>query len=421
VKAQDFHVLVVGGGLAGLTAVNLLLRHLGNRRPDLRIGILEQRPPEPLPPDADTGLRVLAIAPAVRALLEQCGAWQALPARRAHPYVHMCVWQAGGSPAGGRRIVFDVADQGLPALGHIVEHDWLRLALWQGLDAGVSSGQVLFLSGEPPLRIDQEPDTATLVLADGARLGARLIIGADGADSFVRRTLGLTGTGHGYGQRALVAHVAGERSHADTAWQCFQPGGPVALLPLTDGRCSIVWSLPDLAARELEQADADTFGARLTEATAGVLGRLQLTTGRLGFPLAAHHAHRYTAPRCALIGDAAHQIHPLAGQGINLGLLDAAELARTLAEHLKTTRLADPGDVRALRRYERARKGANLLGLATMEGLHHLFTSTWPGVADAAGLGLGLVDRLGPLKRMLARQALGPAPAASARDTHADL
>lgn len=420
-STRDFDVLVVGGGLAGLSFVSLLLRHLGTLRPDLRIGILDHRPPVPLLPQAETGLRVLAIAPAVRAVLAECGAWQALPPGRAHPFARMCVWQAGGSPEGGRRIVFDAAEQGLSALGHIVEHDWLRLALWQGLEAEEQAGRLVFLAGEQPVRIEMDQEAATLLLDDGSRLRARLVIGADGTESFVREALGLRSSGHSYGQLAIVAHVAGERSHQDTAWQCFQPVGPVALLPLADGRCSIVWSLPEAEARALQQQDETTFGDRLTEATAGVLGRLRLTTPRIMFALAARHAHRYTAPRCALIGDAAHQIHPLAGQGINLGLLDAAELAETLALHLKATRFADPGDARVLRRYERARKGANLLGLATMEGLHRAFTSPWPGVADMAGRGLGLVDRLGPLKRLLARQAMGPGSVTGGRDSHAGL
>jgi 2-octaprenylphenol hydroxylase len=333
----------------------------------------------------------------------------------------MCVWQAGGSPDGGRRIVFDAADQGLSALGHIVEHDWLRLALWQGLEAQAPAGRLSFLAGEKLVRVALDQAAATLVLGDGARLRARLVIGADGTESFVRESLGLGSSGHSYGQLALVAHVSAERAHQDTAWQCFRPAGPVALLPLADGRCSIVWSLPEAEARALHQQDEAGFGDRLTEATAGVLGRLSLTTPRLVFPLAARHAHRYTAPRCALVGDAAHQVHPLAGQGINLGLLDAAELAETLALHLVATRLADPGDARVLRRYERARKGPNLAGLVAMDALHRAFTSPWPGVPELAGTGLALVDGLGPLKRWLARQAMGGATAPEGRDSHAGL
>lgn len=399
-------MLVVGGGLAGLAFTSLLGRAAEARRPGLRIGILDREPPRPPPADAGIGLRVLAIAPTSRAILAHCGAWQQLPAGRAAPYRRMRVWQAAGSAFGPGSIGFDAADEGLAELGHIVENDWLRLLLWQSLESVAS---VEIVAGETPVAFQSTPAETRISVASGATLAAKLIVGADGVDSWVRTQLGLRTSGHEYGQQALVAHVTSERAHEQTAWQCFQPGGPVALLPLADGRSSVVWSCPDDVAGDLLRCDEAEFGARLTAATGAVLGELRVTTRRAAFPLAARHTHHYTGPRFALIGDAAHQIHPLAGQGINLGLLDAAALAETIEAHLAATRFADPGDLRPLRRYERWRKGANLLTQGAMEGLHRLFSSAWEPAPRLGALGLGAIDRLPGVKRLLAARALGHA------------
>jgi 2-octaprenylphenol hydroxylase len=211
---------------------------------------------------------------------------------------------------------------------------------------------------------------------------------------------------HEYGQQAIVAHVASERPHGHSAWQRFLKEGPLALLPLCDGRCSIVWSCSDTRARDLAAAEEPEFNRAVTEASAGVLGELRLTTRRLSFALAAGHASRYTGMRFALIGDAAHRVHPLAGQGVNLGFLDAATLAEVVADHL-SAKSADPGDPVALRRFERWRKGANLVTLAAMDTLHKLFTTRIVGVSRAAGAGLTLVDRVRPVKHLLAGHAMG--------------
>ncbi len=350
---------------------------------------------------------MFAIAPAGRAILEACGGWNTLPPGMAAPYERMRVWQAGSTPFGAGSIGFDAADSGTPDLGHIVDHDWLRLGLWNAL-GDPAGGQVDLLTASPPVGLEARPEAMTVRLADGTDLGARLLVGADGADSWVRTELQLPTTGRDYGQLAVVAHVSSERPHERTAWQCFTPGGPVALLPLADGRSSIVWSCFEPEAEEILDLTDDAFGARLTTATGHVLGNLRATTPRRALPLAARHTHRYTGARFALIGDAAHQIHPLAGQGINLGLLDVAALAGTLAAHLRGTRLADPGDALVLRRYERWRKGANLLTMAAMEGLHRVFTSDFTALARVAAAGLGAVDRMPAVKRLLMAQAAGP-------------
>jgi 2-octaprenylphenol hydroxylase len=420
VTSHDFDVLVIGGGISGLAFAGLLRKIAGEHCPALRIGVVETQVPLPLAADAGTGLRVFAIAPAAREILEACGAWQLMPAGRAAPYERMRVWQADSAMAGSGSIGFDAADTGIPELGHIVEHDWLRQCLWNVL-AESADAPVALLTDADPVGLVPHPDAIAVNRSDGTVLSTRLLVAADGANSWAREQLRLKTTVRDYGQLALVAHVSCERDHQRTAWQCFTRGGPVALLPLADGRCSIVWSCPEAQARALAALPDDEFGNRLTAATGNVLGALRLTTRRLTFPLAARHTHRYTGPRFALVGDAAHQIHPLAGQGINLGLLDVAVLADTLASHLRIGRFADPGDASVLRRYERARKGDNLLTMAAMEGLHRVFTSDSSALTHLAAAALGAVDRLPVIKRRLTLKATGLAAAARIRDQHEGL
>lgn len=421
-SSRDYDVLIVGGGIAGLACAALLRNFPGATRAPLRIGILETRAPQAIQASDDTGLRVFAIAPASRAVLSACGAWQMLPANRVFPYQRMRVWQADGTAYGPGSIGFDAADSGWSELGHIVEHDWLRQCLWNGLAASSpGAGRPVAMIGHgTAVELQQESDAMVVRLDNGDVLRTRLLVGADGVHSWVREQLHLNTSARAYGQTALVAHVSSEKAHEATAWQCFTRSGPVALLPLADGRSSIVWSCFDAEARELAGLGPDEFEARLTSATGAILGRLRLTTPRLAFPLAAQHTHRYTGARFALIGDAAHQIHPLAGQGINLGLLDAATLAETLALHVRDTWLADPGDALVLRRYERRRKGANLMTMATMEGLHRVFTSDSSALTQLAAAGLGMVDRLALIKRFIAAGASGP-DVASAWERHESL
>lgn len=405
----DCEVLIVGGGVPGLACAALLgdaLRTSGAGRA-WRVRVLEAGLAPSAALDPGSSLRVVALAPAVQRTLAGLGVWQRLPAGALQPMERMQIWQADSAPFGPRSIGFDAATTGGPALGWIVDHDVLRAELWHTVESGSRDRSIELSAGVKPERLSVGNDHVDVDLADGTRITTRLLIGADGAASWVRTALRVETSGRDYPQRAVVAHLASREPHRSTAWQCFRRTGPVALLPLADGRSSLVWSCATEQAAELLDLEPGEFGALVTDAIGGVLGALELTTPRAAFPLAARHVRQYTGARFALLGDAAHQVHPLAGQGLNLGLLDAAALASELAAHWRRFALADPGDATLLRRYERQRKGPNLLALATMDGLHRAFTSDRDAVVALAAAGLGLVDRLPPLKRLFAAQAGG--------------
>jgi ubiquinone biosynthesis UbiH/UbiF/VisC/COQ6 family hydroxylase len=244
---------------------------------------------------------------------------------------------------------------------------------------------------------------AALQLADGRELRARLVVAADGADSQLRGLAGIDTLGWAYAQRAIVCHVHTQLPHRATAWQRFLASGPLAFLPLADGRCSIVWSAEEPLALELLALDDAAFLERLGAASEHVLGELLQTTSRVSFPLRLLHAQDYARPGLVLVGDAAHVVHPLAGQGVNLGFADVQQLASTLAAARGAGR--DWSGLRVLQSYARARKAANLEMLALTEGLYRAFRLRLPGLKAALGLGMEAVDRLGPLKSWLTRQA----------------
>jgi ubiquinone biosynthesis UbiH/UbiF/VisC/COQ6 family hydroxylase len=244
-----------------------------------------------------------------------------------------------------------------------------------------------------------------LALGDGREIEGTLLIGADAAASPTRRLLGIETAGHAYHQDALVAHVSSARPHAGTARQRFLPGGPLAFLPLPDGRCSIVWSVARAEAARLLQLDAASFGHELTTASGHCLGDCVLTTPIAAFPLQLQYATDYVRGRGVLVGDAAHAVHPLAGQGLNLGLMDCAALAQVLAEAAECG--AGRSDRRVLRRYERWRRAENLMAVAALDGLERLFSSDQPAVLQLRMAGLGAVARLPFVKRDFAARALG--------------
>jgi ubiquinone biosynthesis UbiH/UbiF/VisC/COQ6 family hydroxylase len=354
----------------------------------------------------------MAISPASRAVLSAAGAWSLLPASHMAPFRRMRVWRGDDGPGGRESISFDAADNGLAELGHIVDEDWLRATLWQ--QAGASP-RISILAGREPsgLRIGQAE--AVIALAGKEHVSARLVVAADGAGSWVREQVGIGVRRHDYGQMAVVSQVETANDHASTAWQCFTADGPAALLPLPDGRMSLVWSCTESLARQLVHDSDETLGPRLSAIFGAVLGEVRVTAARAAFPLAAQHAHRYTERRCALVGDAAHQIHPLAGQGINLGFADAQVLCDCLLDHQRLVTGADPGDALPLRRYERLRKGPTLLTLTAMDAFHRLFAASGSAGSRLGGFGLRVIDGLPAIKRRLVARAMGLAsmPAAT--------
>jgi 2-polyprenylphenol 6-hydroxylase len=242
-------------------------------------------------------------------------------------------------------------------------------------------------------------------LSDGKRLEAKLIVAADGRDSQLRAMAGIGTRGWDYDQHAIVATITVEQHHGYTARQRFMKEGPLAFLPLDDGRCSIVWSTSPQSAAELMALDDMAFCTVLTEASEAMLGRVEAVGPRGVFPLRLGHAETYIRPGLALVGDAAHAIHPLAGQGVNLGLLDAAALAQTLIEARAAGRAI--GSQATLRRYERARKGGNMAMLAAMDAFKRTFSNEIVPLKLVRNLGLSLADRSGPLKQLLVRRAMG--------------
>jgi len=378
----DADILVAGGGTVGLAAAAALARE------GFAVTLIERGPPPPAPGEA-VDLRVYALSPASVRLLDALGAW---PVPRHRPYQAMQVWQQ--DPARALRFAAAPGE----ALGCIVEHGWLNATLWAAPGGWQRTSDAAIVQSEA------DEDGARLTLADGRRASARLLVVADGPESPLRAQLGLDAIGWDYGQRALVAHVAGEKPHGGVARQRFLPEGPLALLPLADGRCSIVWSGSDALIDELLGLDDTGFALRLATASQQVLGAFTVTSERRAFPLRLRHLPTPVSAGAVVIGDAAHVVHPLAGQGVNLGLADAAALARVLGE----ARRAGRGwwRTRTLDAYVRARAPETLEMLAVTDALARGFTGP-AALTRVLGEGLALVDRLEPAKQWLARQARG--------------
>ncbi len=390
-------VLVAGAGVVGLAAAALLAT--GRCADRVRVLVLDARPMPRWRAD-ETDSRVYALSRASQELLEHIGVWRSVVAARAAPYRRMRVWE-GTDAFGPNALDFDSADIGEPDLGSIVEDALLRSVLGDTLAA---APQAQLQVGSAIASLAVQDREVVVELANGGSVRGTVLLAADGSDSAVRRLAQLPVTGHRYEQTAIVTHVTSSSSHQDTAWQRFLPGGPLALLPLADGRSSIVWSLPAAEAQRLLAAGDAEFLAELAAATGGPIGELTACSKRVAFPLQAMHALKYAASRIALVGDAAHTVHPLAGQGMNLGLLDAAAIAAVIEDAVLAGE--DVGDLKVLRRYERERKGDNLAMLAAFDGLNRLFRL--PGWASPLrSLGLRAVEAADPVKRLLMQKALG--------------
>ncbi len=390
-KQKPFDLLIVGGGMVG-SALGCAVADMG-----LDVCILEAREPSRSWPAEEVDIRVSALTRATQQILQNLKVWPRMTRMRVSPYQRMAVWDQGGNG----RIHFSAAEIGEPDLGHIVENRVMQLALWERLESLPN------VTVKCPARVAdlQLGDLPEVLLESGERLAARLVVAADGRDSQIRQMAGIGTQGWEYDQHAIVATITPERFHHDTAYQRFMKTGPLALLPIDDGRCSIVWSTSPDQAAELMALDDEEFCRRLTQASESILGEIQSIGPRGVFPLRLANAQTYIQPGLALIGDAAHAMHPLAGQGVNLGLMDAM----TLADVLNDARLAGRslGSMSTLRRYERARKGANLAMLGAMDGFKRLFSNDVLPLKLARNLGLSLVDRSGFLKHQMMRRAMG--------------
>jgi 2-octaprenylphenol hydroxylase len=394
--SREFDVLIVGAGIVGTVAASLLVAHRVSA--PARIALLADRLPPAPAAGSDWDLRVFALSRASERILGECGVWDAIPRNRIFAYERMCVWDAASAAGERGSLCFDSAEIGEANLGSIVDG---RVLQAQALSAARAAGVVLIEASVSGLEVTDAG--VRLALADGRELEGQLTLAADGTDSPTRTRSGITTAGHAYSQDALVAHVRTAQPHRNTAWQRFLPTGPLAFLPLPDGRSSIVWSMERGAAARLRQLDPEQFGRELTEASGEVLGACSLTSAIGSFPLRLQYAQRYVAPRIALLGDAAHVVHPLAGQGLNLGLLDCASLVEVLVDRAGGAL----GDLSVLRRYERWRKSENLLAATAFDGLERLFSQSSPWISELRVFGLGAVGRVPWLRRELARRALG--------------
>jgi 2-polyprenylphenol 6-hydroxylase len=398
-SADIVDVLIVGGGPVGACAGALLARtHCDGSRP-LRVLLLAPQRSQAPEPSARMDSRVVAISRASEHMLHAAGAWGAIQGARLCPYERMRVWHESVPPRSDRALVFDAAQAGQPNLGYIVESRLLQSALLTSFET--AGGQI-----EPhefaALRIDQH---GVEVETSGGVRRARLVIGADGAHSAVRESVGLTAEVADYRQTAIIANVSTERPHERTAWQRFMGDGTLALLPLADGTSSIVWSADEpLAARLLACSDAE-FATELDRASDTVLGRTRLATQRVAFALRSLRAHRYIARRIALIGDAAHVVHPLAGQGMNLGLADAATLAELLTQAHRERE--DVGAVRVLRGYERWRKSEVAVMAAAIDAFDRFLAHGRGPLSRLVQRGLGWVNASEEIKRVFITRALG--------------
>lgn len=390
-------LIIVGAGMVG-SALGLALKDSG-----LEIILIDGSPLSIKPFDAEAAFepRVSALSAASQRILQRLGAWEGVAARRASPYGEMQVWDGSGTG----NIHFSAASVHAEVLGHIVENRVIQEALLEPLhDSGVG-----LLPNARLERLRRSGDDWLLTLVDGRELRAPLVIAADGANSAVRRLAGCATREWDYLHHAIVTSVRCEQPHRRTAWQRFADDGPLAFLPLDrqgdEHWCSIVWSTTPEQATRLMALDDEAFRVELGKAFEHRLGRIEASDPRLCIPLRQRHAKRYVEPGLALVGDAAHTIHPLAGQGVNLGFLDAAVLAEVLLHaHGRGERLADE---RVLSRFERRRMPHNLGMMAAMEGFQRLFQADPLPLRWLRNAGLDLVDGLPEAKALFVRQALG--------------
>lgn len=392
---KNADIVIIGGGMVGLSLAALLAGQ------DCQIKIIEKNPPKLTA--CGVNQRVSAINRRSYEMLKRAGAWQRIATEHLSPYHKMAVWEQDSFA----RLDFDNQDEsikplGLAQLGFIVENTQIQAALWQQVCV---QPNVELLAGTPQ-SIGVSEQGAFLTLESGEMIAAKLVVGADGAHSWLRKQTNIPLVSRDYQHTALVCTVRTAEPHKLTARQIFSPQGVLAFLPLKDEHlCSIVWSLPPERAEELQTCPREIFEKALTVAFDNRLGLCKLQNSRQIYPLAARYARDFAQPRIALIGDAAHTIHPLAGLGANLGFSDAQCLAEQIIKHLQAGH--DIGEYRHLREFERVRKLEAMKLLTSMEGLKQLFSGDNPLKKALRGVGMSLTNQSGALKKMLIKQALG--------------
>lgn len=394
-KRRGLDVAIVGGGVVG-AACALSLAKLG-----LEVALVEGREPAHWLVDTPD-LRVYAFAPDNAALLDSLGVWESVRDARTQAYRRMRVWDASG----GGELSFDADLLGRDQLGWIIENNLLTDRLWAALPA---AGVRLHC----PARVEsmEQGDASTdasgvrLRLDDGTRLEARLAIAADGADSTLRQLAGLQVSAHDYRQRGVVAFVETEKPHEQTAWQRFLPSGPLAFLPFVDGRSSIVWTLPNEEADRVLALQDDAFGRELTSAFEARLGEARAVSRRVAFPLRRQLADAYVSGKVLLMGDAAHVVHPLAGQGVNLGLRDVARLRDAIAD--AQSRRADWSSPHRLARWARECRSENAAAAYAFDGINQVFSNDEMHATLLRGFALGMAGKIPPLAALFWRKASG--------------
>jgi 2-octaprenylphenol hydroxylase len=390
---KRFDVVIIGGGMVGLTAA-LAIRKLSS----LTVAVIDNQPLQTLGEAPE--LRVSAISAASQHILANLDVWGQVSQQRLQPYQSMHVWDKDGYG----KLNFDqqLLGSDFDNLGWIIENKVLRNSLYQQAEQTAD----LTLINATIAQLAQGEQEVFISLEGEQPITSRLVVAADGANSWVRSQLEMPLAFRDYDHHALVATVNCQQGHQNTAWQVFLEDGPLAMLPLYQPNlCSIVWSLPPEQAADILALPEEQVNKRLTAATDGKLGKIQLASEMQSHPLSMRFAREVVKGHVVLIGDAAHTIHPLAGQGVNLGLLDAVALAQTLSELDKL----EPGVElqRALAQFGRWRKSEAADMIAAMEAIKQLFTHQQPLLKLVRGIGMSLVDQLSPVKKQLVKQAMG--------------
>lgn len=388
-----YDVLIVGGGMVG-SALACALGDSG-----LSVAVLERQLPRSFDPAQLHDLRVSALSIASERFLENIGAWEGIRSRRNCPYRRMKVWERSSTAAATE---FDAAEIGHDHLGYIVENRLIQIAL---LDRLKDFANIDLISPAPTARIDYSPGATLVQLEDGNELIGRLVVAADGGDSRVRQAAGIGVTKWDYEQQALVASVTTAYGQQDITWQQFTPTGPLAFLPLSGNNASLVWYNTPNQVKRLQALPDTQFLEQLLATFPAELGCITQIQGRSSFPLRRQHAQQYVKEGVALVGDAAHMIHPLAGQGVNIGLLDAASLAEVLlAAHVAGESLCS---LDVLSRYEKQRRRHNLLMMQVMDGFYRVFSNDIGPLKMLRNAGLGLAGRLPPARNRVMEFAMG--------------